>query len=41
MSEPLNPLFRSTARGVYKTGAETRKKMPEAPEQVRRITVIS
>ena len=37
MGEALNPLFRSTVRGVYKVGAKTREMMAEAHEQVNDI----
>jgi hypothetical protein len=37
MGEALNPLFRSTVRGVYKMGAKTREMMAEAHEQVNDI----
>ncbi len=37
MGETLNPLFRSTVRGVYKMGHKTREMMAEAHEQVHDI----
>ena len=37
MGETLNPLFRSTVRGVYKIGHKTREMMAEAHEQVHDI----
>jgi hypothetical protein len=37
MGEALNPLFRSTVRGVYKMGHKTREMMAEAHEQVHDI----
>jgi hypothetical protein len=37
MGETLNPLFRSTVRGVYKMGHKTREMMAEAHEQVNDI----
>jgi hypothetical protein len=37
MGETLNPLFRSTVRGVYKMGHKTREMMAEAQEQVHDI----
>jgi hypothetical protein len=37
MGEALNPLFRSTVRGVYKMGHKTREMMAEAQEQVHDI----
>ena len=37
MGEALNPLFRSTVRGVYKIGNKTREMMAEAQEQVHDI----
>ncbi|HZC58332.1 MAG TPA: DUF5132 domain-containing protein [Xanthobacteraceae bacterium] len=37
MGETLNPLFRSTVRGVYKIGHKTREMMAEAQEQVHDI----
>jgi hypothetical protein len=37
MGEALNPLFRSTVRGVYKVGHKTREMMAEAQEQFHDI----
>jgi hypothetical protein len=37
MGEALNPLFRSTVRGVYKMGHKTREMMAEAQEQFHDI----
>jgi hypothetical protein len=37
MGEALNPLFRSTVRGVYKVGHKTRELMAEAQEQFHDI----
>jgi hypothetical protein len=37
MGETLNPLFRSTVRGIYKVGHKTREMMAEAQEQVHDI----
>ena len=37
IGEALNPLFRSTVRGVYKIGQKTREMMAEAQEQVHDI----
>jgi hypothetical protein len=37
MGEAMNPLFRSTVRGVYKLGHKTREMMAEAHEQVNDI----
>jgi len=37
MGEALNPLFRSTIRGVYKVGHKTREMMAEAQEQFHDI----
>lgn len=37
MGEAVNPLFRSTVRGVYKLGHKTREMMAEAHEQVHDI----
>jgi Protein of unknown function (DUF5132) len=37
MGEALNPLFRSTVRGVYKIGQKSREMMAEAQEQVHDI----
>lgn len=37
MGEALNPLFRSTVRGVYRLGHKTREMMAEAHEQVNDI----
>jgi hypothetical protein len=37
IGEALNPLFRSTVRGVYKVGQKTREMMAEAQEQVNDI----
>jgi len=37
MGETLNPLFRSTVRGVYKMGHKAREMVAEAQEQVQDI----
>jgi hypothetical protein len=37
MGDALNPLFRSTVRGVYKMGHKTREMMAEAQEQFHDI----
>lgn len=37
MGEALNPLFRSTVRGVYKMGHKAREMVAEAQEQVHDI----
>jgi len=37
MGEALNPLFRSTVRGVYKIGQKSREMVAEAQEQVHDI----
>jgi hypothetical protein len=37
VGEALNPLFRSTVRGVYKLGHKTREMVAEAQEQVHDI----
>jgi hypothetical protein len=37
MGEALNPLFRSTVRGVYKIGQKSKEMMAEAQEQVHDI----
>ena len=37
MGAALNPLFRSTVRGVYKVGQKTREMVAEAQEQVHDI----
>jgi hypothetical protein len=37
ISTALNPLFRSTVRGVYKVGQETREMVAEAQEHVHDI----
>jgi hypothetical protein len=37
MGEAVNPLLRSTVRGVYKLGHKTREMMAEAQEQVHDI----
>jgi hypothetical protein len=37
MGEALNPLFRSTVRGVYKMGQKARGMVTEAEEQVQNI----
>jgi hypothetical protein len=37
MGETLNPLFRSTVRGVYKMGHKTREMIAEAQEKVQDI----
>jgi hypothetical protein len=37
MGEALNPLLRSTVRGVYKVGHKTREMMAEAQEQFHDI----
>ena len=37
MGEALNPLFRSTVRGIYKVGHKTREMVAEAQEQVHDI----
>src|SRR5580698_2042483 len=37
MGEALNPMFRSTVRGVYKIGQKSKEMMAEAQEQVHDI----
>jgi hypothetical protein len=37
MGEAINPLFRSTVRGVYKIGQKSKEMMAEAQEQVHDI----